>query len=71
VSTPKFRAPKVLHERERCRRLDGGTKASYRSRAKARQAIRDHRPDPNRPKLYVYECRHCGLWHLTSQPPRA
>lgn len=55
-----------LHEVERCKRPDGSEKASYRSAAKARRAIREHRHRDAR--LYVYECPRCGFWHFTSRP---
>lgn len=50
----------------RCLRPDGSRKSSYRSPAKARQAIRQHRNAAVR--LYVYRCPRCGYWHLTSRP---
>ncbi len=54
-----------LDEAERCLRPDGSRKSSYRSAAKARQAIRRHSADA---KLSVYLCPVCGSWHLTSAP---
>ncbi len=54
---------------ERCQRPDGTTKATFRSPAKAKQAIRRQRGNAGVP-LYVYQCRHCGFWHHTSQPQR-
>ncbi len=46
-----------------------GGKPSYKSKAKAKQAILGHRK-PHAP-LYPYRCPSCGNWHLTSmQPPK-
>ena len=53
----------------RCARPDGTTKAAFRSRAKANQAVRRERGLAGVP-LYVYECAHCGYWHTTAQPQR-
>jgi hypothetical protein len=66
VSRQRVPSPRVPHEAERCKRPDGSEKASYRSSAKARRAIRDHRHRDV--PLYVYECPRCGLWHITSRP---
>jgi hypothetical protein len=69
MSRPKYRRPKVREEvGVQCPRRNGTSKSMFRSPAKARQAIRN-RKSPDVP-LYVYECRHCGFWHITSQPPR-
>lgn len=59
-------AQRRLDEPHRCLLPNGTRKSSYRSPAKARQAIRQHR---NRTvRLYVYRCPDCGFWHITSQP---
>jgi len=53
-------------------------KRMWGSRAEAKRALKsarkfragrraDHYKAPERS---VYECRHCGAWHLTSQEPR-
>jgi hypothetical protein len=69
MSRPKYRRPKVEQEiGVQCLRPNGKSKALYRSAAKARQAIRHHKSRDA--SLYVYECRRCGFWHITSQPQR-
>jgi hypothetical protein len=44
------------------------SKVRFRSAAKARQAMREHR-NADVP-LFIYQCPACGGWHVTSSPPR-
>lgn len=62
---------RLLHEPQRCRRDDGTDRASFRSKAKARQAILRQRGGARYvPPLYPYQCPWCRLWHVTSQEQR-
>ncbi len=45
-----------------------GGKPSFKSKAKAKQAILRH--GQPRPPLYPYCCQNCGNWHLTSLPQK-
>jgi len=63
------RSKRPLSETYQCLKTDGSTKASYRSLAKARQAIRRQRANADVP-LYPYHCPRCPYWHITSQPQR-
>lgn len=49
-------------------RCTHGSKVAYRSAAKARQAARKHRHADV--PLFVYQCRNCGGWHITSEPQK-
>lgn len=43
-------------------------KQTFESRRRARAHLKTHRDLDGFRCLAVYRCRHCGLWHLTSQP---
>jgi len=53
----------------RCTRADGSSRASFRSPAKAKQAIVKQRAIAG-VALYVFKCPHCDYWHHTSKPQR-
>lgn len=45
-------------------------KFRFGSRGEAkRERKRRERRHTSTAKLYIYGCRHCGGWHLTSRPP--
>lgn len=51
-------------------------KRAYRSRTRAKRKLKEvnasrrKSPHETRPETGVYECPHCGMWHLTSQVQR-
>lgn len=65
MSSPR----RTLAEPERCPHLYR-KKATYRSAAKARRAIRLINDKGDGRDLDPYQCRRCGLWHLTTRPQK-
>jgi len=57
-----------LPKRRQEERCSHGPKIRFRSQAKARQAMREHRHAGT--PLFIYECPNCRGWHITSLPQR-
>lgn len=56
-----------LPKRRAEERCTHGPKIRFRSQAKARQAMLQHRHSA---QLFIYECPYCRGWHITSWPTR-